>query len=337
MSEMTWDWDKLRVFHVVCELGSMSRAAARLGEKPSTISRKIDDLERAMNTQLLIRSPKGVVPTAAGQTALRHAASMQAAADAFSLEVANHNDPVQGPITIATGDGLGPYWLAPRLPRLHLAHPKIQLNLNVVEDVPDVVSGEADINIQFSEPRKHDVIARRLGVLHYMFFASQDYLDTYGTPGSIFELFNHRVLFHKGYVEQMERWVPKTADLKRIIDFALVTNSGTVMLNVCAGGGGIAVMPSYMISADPRLVAIDLPEVAPISFWLCYTERVRRLARGKLLIDWIRSAFDPAIIPWFRESFVHPNSLLEAPTGAEITSTTTPHIVRLTTKARSST
>ncbi len=318
MPDHVWDWDKLRVFYVVCELGSMSRAAARLGEKPSTVSRKIDELERSMNTQLLVRTTRGVTPTPAGQTALRHAAAMQAAADAFSLEVANHNQPVEGPISIATGDGLGPYWLAPRLPRFHLTNPKIELNLKIVDAVPDVVSGEADIAITFSEPKKHDVIARRLGVLHYMFFASQDYLDTYGHPGSMFEFYNHRILFHKAYVEQLEHWVPKTLELRRIVDFALVTNSGTAMLNVCAGGGGIAIMPSYMIYADPRLVALDLPEAAPIAFWLCYTERVRRLSRGQLLIDWIRASFDPATIPWFRDTFVHPNSLEESGDPAKV-------------------
>lgn len=269
-----------------------------------------------MNTQLLLRSTKGVTPTAAGKVALRHAAAMQAAADAFSLEVANHNEPAEGPITIATGDGLGPYWLAPRLPRFHLANPKIEVGLKVVEHVPDVVSGEADITIQFAEPKRHDVIARRLGILHYMLFASRDYLDTYGHPASVYEFNNHRILIHSGYVQQPEHWVPKTAELRRIIDFALVTNSGTALLNACAGGGGIAIMPSYMIRAHPNLVALDLPEIAPTVFWLCYTERVRRLSRGQLLIDWIRASFDTATIPWFRDAFVHPNSLEDGGIGA---------------------
>ena len=310
MQDDTIDWDKLRVFRVVCELGSMNSASARLSESTPTISRKIDELEKALNTQLLHRSTKGVRPTEAGIVALRHAEAMRGAAQAIALEVSDRNDPVSGKISFATGDGLGPYWLAPRLPKFHLANPKVELHLKVLDETPDVLSGDADIAIQFREPKQHDIIARRLGVLHYMCFASQDYIDTYGQPSSLFELYNHRCLFHEAYVEQVDSWAPKTSELSRLLDYALITNSGSAMLNVCAGGGGIAVMPSYMIGADPRLVALDLPEVAPITFWLPYTGRIRRLARGQAVIEWTRSIFDAATVPWFRTVFEHPNQII---------------------------
>ncbi len=38
------DWDKLKVFIVVAELGSMNAAASRLKETAPTVSRKIDEL-----------------------------------------------------------------------------------------------------------------------------------------------------------------------------------------------------------------------------------------------------------------------------------------------------
>ena len=47
------DWDKLKVFIVVAELGSMNAAAARLKETAPTVSRKIDELERSLNARLL--------------------------------------------------------------------------------------------------------------------------------------------------------------------------------------------------------------------------------------------------------------------------------------------
>jgi DNA-binding transcriptional LysR family regulator len=306
------DWDKVKVFKLTCELGSMNAAAGRLGETTATVSRKIDELERVLNAQLLTRSTRGVEPTPAGRAALRYAKSMQDAADAIYIEVSNQNDPLTGPVTLATRDGVGPYWIANRLPQFHLAHPQIHLNLQVIGGVADVLSGDVDIAIQFSEPRQHDVIARRLGVLHYMFFATQGYIETFGEPGSLFELYNHRCLFHEGYVEQIENWAPKSADLKRLIDMALVTNSATVLHNVCANGGGIALLPSYASQLDTRLVALNLPEVAPITFWITYSERLRRLARGRATIEWVRSCFDTETVPWFRDRFVHPNHLQES-------------------------
>lgn len=310
------DWDKLRVFRVVAELGSMSGAAARLGETPPTIGRKIDELERVLSAVLFDRSTRGVRLTDAGHTALKHVHAMADAAEAVNRDVADSQRPAEGPISVITGDGLGAHWIAPRLPGFHRVNPKIQLQLRISDKTPDLLSGEADIAIQFSEPRQSDLVARKLGVLHYMCFASKEYLETYGEPGSIFEFYNHRCIFHTGYVQQLDRWAPKTLELKRITDFALVTNSGAVMMAVCSGGGGIAILPSYVGSLDPDLVALDLPEVAPIQFWLTYTERIRRLPRGLIVLEWLRSIFDPRQIIWFRDTFHHPNNANETEIGA---------------------
>ena len=302
------DWDKLKVFRIVAELGSMNAAAARLGESAPTISRKIDELERTLNAILLNRSPRGAHLTEAGKKAVRYVDAMADAADRVSAEVSDFDQQAEGRVTVATGDGIGAHWIAPRLPKFHLANPKIELRLRVVDKTPDLLNGEADIAIQFSEPAKHELVARRLGVLHYMFFASPEYLKAYGQPESMFDLSNHRLLFHEGYVQQVDRWAPKTSAFRELLDLALVTNSGAVMMAVCANGGGIAVLPSYVAHLNANLVPLNLAEVAPVQFWMTYTEKIRRLSRGQLVLEWLRQTFDPRTHECFRDTFVHPSS-----------------------------
>jgi DNA-binding transcriptional LysR family regulator len=289
----------------------MSAAAVRLGESPSTISRKIESLETALGSELFVRSTRGVSLTKAGQLALRHAKTMADAADALYSDASDIDKELEGPISLMTGDGLAAHWIAPRLPSFHQRNPKIELSLITCDDAPDLLGGEADIAIQFTEPTQGDLISRRLGVLHYMFFSTEPYLKTYGIPSSIFEMAHHRCLAHSGYVNQTARWAPKTAALGEIIDMSLITNSSAVLEKVVVNGGGITLLPSYYCGVDERLIPLDLPEVAPIQFWLTYTERVRRIPRGEAVIAWIRSIFDPSKIVWFRESFVHPNRLQE--------------------------
>ncbi len=305
------NWDLLRVFKIVAEAGSMSAAAARLGESAPTISRRISDLEQDLNAELLKRTTRGVELTDAGRLLLRHANTIADAMDAIEMEVSDHDTPVEGKIHIATGDGLGPYWIARHLHEFYRLHPKIEIVLSVSDQLSTEAIEEADITIQFEEPKRHDLIVRKLGVLHYLCFASQPYLDVYGEPKSLFEFAQHRTLMHSGYIHQLDRWAPKTSDLKRLIDFALVTNSAAAMISVCETGGGIAVLPSYLSTVSPRLIPLNLPEIAPIQFWMTYTERVRRLPRGKAVLDWLRNIFHPDTSPWFREVFVHPSMLEE--------------------------
>ncbi|MFN3313892.1 MAG: LysR family transcriptional regulator [Hyphomonas sp.] len=303
------DWDTLRVFRVVAELSSMSAAASRLQESPPTIGRKIDDLEASLGTQLLIRSRRGVELTDAGKVVLRFAHKMADAAQSLHGETSEQGSPVEGAITLTTGDGIGPYWIAPRIGQFQDANPRLQIRMIVSEDVPDLYAGDADIAIQFSEPKHHDVIAHKLGVQHYIGYASREYLNTHSPPESLFEYYKHRCLLHRSYVNQVERWAPKVAELKKMIDFAFVSNSGTALIQACAAGRGIAILPSFVAAVDDRIIPLDLPEIAPIQFWITYTEAFRRQRRGQLFIDWIRHLFELPEAVWFREEFVHPRDL----------------------------
>jgi DNA-binding transcriptional LysR family regulator len=323
------DWDKLKVFIVVAELGSMNAAASRLKETAPTVSRKIDELERSLNARLLYRSPRGVTLTEAGKKALRYAEIMSDAADGLRSDVLDHDLPAEGPVTVCTGDGLAAHWIAPHLPDFHLQNPKIELRL-VTTDSPDseLLNEKADVAIQFKEPNRPDIVSKRLGILHYVFFASPEYVENFGQPTSVFDLHNHRCIIHSGYVNQMERWAPKAKEFRDLIDFALVTNSGSVMIEVCANGGGIALLPTYVHDLGKNIVPLSLPEVAPIRFWLTYTERVRRIARAQIVIDWLRGLFDQRQHPWFRPNFVLPavrtSAEAEAPMLPEIETLTTP-------------
>lgn len=234
------DWDKLRVFKVVAELGSMTAAATRLGESTPTVSRKIDELEETLGSKLFVRSTRGMVPTDAGKKALQFAAQMEEAANQV-VQVAGHlNEDIAGKITLVTGDGLGPYWVARHLGEFRERHPQIQLRLRAQEKAPDLLNDEADIAIQFVEPRDPQIVSRKLGTIHYIGFAAPSYLERQkNVPTSLFEYYNHRCILHEAYVYQMERWAPKVAEIRQMIDFAFVTNSASAMIEFCHRGAGL--------------------------------------------------------------------------------------------------
>ncbi len=57
---------KLRIFQLVHEKGSLNQSALALNMSQAAVSQHIRNLEAALDTKLLVRSPHGVRPTAAG-------------------------------------------------------------------------------------------------------------------------------------------------------------------------------------------------------------------------------------------------------------------------------
>ncbi len=67
------DLDLLTTFVAVVETGSFSSAAPRIGRSQSAVSMQIQRLEQIFGKQLLVRTPKAVIPTAVGLELLTHA------------------------------------------------------------------------------------------------------------------------------------------------------------------------------------------------------------------------------------------------------------------------
>ena len=62
------DLTSLQLFVAVCELGSIGRAAEREYIAASAVSKRLSDLEAAVDTALLYRHSRGVTLTPAGES-----------------------------------------------------------------------------------------------------------------------------------------------------------------------------------------------------------------------------------------------------------------------------
>ena len=304
-----FNWDRLRVFRLVAEAHSMTAAARTLGESTPTVSRRINDLERELGTKLFQRSKRGVEMTAAGKRLLDLVQKMQGLVDTVGDQVAEKNTTISGAVKIKAGDGLGPFWIARQLPNFHRFTPNVQIDLEIGLAVDEVVHRQADLAIVFEKPTHPEIISQCVGTLHYMCFASQAYIETHGHPQSIFEFQNHKLLMHTAYVHQVEQWSKNIKQLKDFIDYSVITNSGTALIQLAKNAGGIAILPSYIAEIEPDLVPLHLPALAPIRFWLTYTERVRRNPAGMAAIEWLLSIFNDQKHKLFRPDFIHPDKI----------------------------
>ena len=61
------DWDKLRIFHAVADVGSLTHAGDVLHLSQSAVSRQIRALEERLNVTLFHRHARGLILTEQGE------------------------------------------------------------------------------------------------------------------------------------------------------------------------------------------------------------------------------------------------------------------------------
>jgi len=90
----------LRLFVAVCEEGSIARASEREFIAASAVSKRIADIEQSIGTPLLLRSQKGVLTPAAGETLLHHARAFLRSLERMRAELGEYAVGVRGHIHI---------------------------------------------------------------------------------------------------------------------------------------------------------------------------------------------------------------------------------------------
>ena len=156
--------------------------------------------------------------------------------------------------------------------------------------------------------------------LHYILYAAPSYLAQYGEPNAMSDLHAHQCLRLSGAEYQPESWRQAAAAWGAILPDTVGTDAGTVLMEACASGAGIAALPSYVSQFDDRLTPLThIKPLATLRFWLTYTERVRSMEASQPVLHWIRSCFDPVRHPCFREVYVPPQRRLPADVAANDT------------------
>jgi hypothetical protein len=132
-----FDWNDVRAFLAVARSGRLTAAAARLGVDHSTLSRRIAALEHALRTKLFDRSPSGYGLTEQGRRLMPIGEDMERLAIGAGEAVGGSSTSVAGTVRIGAPEGFGSYFLAPRIARLKILHPRLVVQLVAAPAVAD--------------------------------------------------------------------------------------------------------------------------------------------------------------------------------------------------------
>lgn len=304
------NWDLVRIFLAVARTGSFRAAAAHLNMSANFLSKRISVLENTYKTPLMTRHVDGIRLTPEGEAVLDAAKRMEEAS--FGLDRAlNRGTPaLTGEVRLAVTEGLGTFWLAPRLVEFQRVYSGLLVDLKCEMRSADVLRLEADVAVQLEEPANPNLKRVKIGRLHIMPFVSPSYVEIYGMPADLNDLQqNHRMVIQDAEQTKGKEMYERHAVREQLGFVAMRNNVSSAHVWAVSKGAGIGWLPTYIAAIAGPLIPLDLGVKFPLDIWLTYHPDAKRIPRVKQLIDWTIHAFDGRKYPWFRDEFVHPNDL----------------------------
>jgi DNA-binding transcriptional LysR family regulator len=301
-----FDWDDFKTFVAAARAGSFGRAAKDLGIGSVAIGKRIGRLEENLGVLLFKRLASGVELTNDGRRVLSYAKAAETSLVSAVNATRNANEAIEGECTLSMGDGLGTYWVPRFFAGFSCKLPNIALRISSSPSRTTTKSASHDIQIQYTDALDPDLVATRVATLHFMLFASQEYLRENGKPTALSELASHRLVdltladSSKGTFSALTGFGNSAA---------LMVNANGTQCEAIRWGAGIGILPTYASLLYDNLVPI-IPSVRhSFPVFLCYERDVGKHPVVRATLNFLReTVFDSPRMPWFADEFAMPDT-----------------------------
>ncbi|RXZ30991.1 LysR family transcriptional regulator [Oxalobacteraceae bacterium CAVE-383] len=299
------DFDELRIFARVADLGSFSRAAEQLGLAKGHVSTSVRRLEARLGARLLQRTTRSVRLTQDGERFLERCKELLAETEQLQTMFGPISGGLRGRLRIDLPSSIARDVIIPRLPEFLNAHPLLEIGISTTDRRVDLVHEGFDCLLRVGALGNSDLVARPLGSMQMENAASPAYLKEYGVPHTLADLARHRLVHYTPRLTANDagwEYFDAAENACRILPMqAMVTVNGTDAYQAAALAGlGIIQAPTLGLRkafAEGSLVPV-MPEftACPMPVSLLYAHRRQLAPRVQAVMAWLGEVVVPYLI-----------------------------------------
>lgn len=152
----------MAIFVTVVDAGGFSPAARRLKMTHSAISKRVQQLEKRLGTQLLLRTTRSMLLTEVGEKYLLEARFILERVDALETAVSGASDAPHGLLRVSASNAFGRQHIVPAAFDFMRQYPAVKVDLTLSDTIADLSRERIDVAIRSATLTDSTLIARKL-------------------------------------------------------------------------------------------------------------------------------------------------------------------------------
>ena len=276
------------------ELGSFRQAALELGISPQAVSQAVLQLEKQLDTRLFHRTTRKLSLTEAGARFLATARPGLAALQQAVAETHGARDALAGPLRVAIPRAASAKLVRHLLAGFCLAHPQIQVELQVSDVHTDWVRERIDVGFRGGGAPPGGMVARHVLPLQVLTCAAPAYLARHGAPATIADLDGHRCSgYRQPNTGKVIPWQFQVGDsiVYRDPVAAVCSDDQDAELELVLAGVAIGQLTSFGAAEHVRggrlVPLLTAHNTEHLGIYLYYGQRVSLPLRTRTFIDFV--------------------------------------------------
>lgn len=291
--KLNYSIDDLRLFWIVAQKGSFTKAAPALSMPISTLSRRINHLEASLQLRLLNRDAHRIILTGTGIQYFERCEALFNEFQSISTDLLKEKHEASGKIRITAPANMTHKWLGKILNDFLCEYPNINIDLTLSDKNIDIADQSIDLAFRAGSPNVEEWIARPLYQLKFILCASSKKSIWHSLKHPA-ELKEHPIILGKPMYSwsllqstsgECIEFTPQYKQIKFSADDIKVTSQAVVAQL------GIGFLPDFI--AEPLIAKGSLKQIMNTwhshkrEVYMLYRDRSNQPYRLRLLIDYI--------------------------------------------------
>ena len=277
------DWNDLRDILLITDAGSLSGAARLAGISQSTMSRRLAAIE-AHGQPVFLRDETGrMSPNARGADLVTAAREMAAIYDRVKARLTD----APPPLRIASCEMLSRLFLAPQV-QAWAMRADSAAEMSVHDDVYALDPESYDVMLAPMATAPERSTGQVLGWLSMALYAAPSYVAAHRIRGRLETLDGQGVIRASRALADVEsyRWLARMGG-----NVTLLSPNVPTMMEACAAGLGVALLPLELAGNDARLLPLEGPKAPPCEIWAVADSQAGNDPRIAGFLKWARAEF----------------------------------------------
>lgn len=281
------NWNDVRYFLAVAETGNLTEAADLMKTSPSTVARRVRELETSYGVVLFNKLQSGYLLTPAGASLRPHAERVAAEMRFLERHATSVQDTPQPRVKIELPELLGAYVIVPGLADVAESMSSIRFDISNAARTTRLAARASDLVVRLTRPESGDYTAKKIGQLSRALYAAPSYLNDRKCGPEIDSFADHNLIGWNDDFDHMgtSKWFRETTGHAPLW---MQTANVRLQIDTVVAGLGIAALPKF-VGDHHQLVAIrtgktsdidaeiwllrrsdtlDLPHVSKCAHWL---------------------------------------------------------------------
>ncbi|KJY91610.1 LysR family transcriptional regulator [Pseudoalteromonas piscicida] len=239
------------LFVLTVESGSLKSAAEVIGTDPSSVSRKLANLESRLGVKLLQRSTKQTAATEVGLEYYKGVKQLLDEKRELEESISGTSALPSGTLRVAAPHDFAERFIAPVVQTMITTYPDLNIELLLGSHFEDLKAKQIDIAIRIGKLDDSSLICRQLGHVPRVLVASKSYIERMGQPQRFSDLSKLDFIFYNKPKLDNQLILGKGLHREAVaVSGKLIANSVAVLKNWVNAGLGVHYGPLWAFKEE---------------------------------------------------------------------------------------